>query len=364
MTAYFVNSAKSSVIDRAYGSTRKFMGIKILLLTVPDFCYLLPMFGGSLLLASLLISSQFQITGEIICPPGTAFREAQIESTDHKIVKHTGINKKNKFSFTVPEGLYKITVTTASGQSAQKGVEVRQSFANEYFEIPVKIEMLDVGAPTKPVKTSRDATDASDEEDSKAYKAAKAAAKLADDIQRANDSKNTKKARGILEKALESAPKSPDALTGLGLTYSRDKDFRKGAELFQKALDVKPDFYPARVNLGAALLAMGEYDRALEENSKAVEMQPGDSVAQSQLGQAFLRLKRYDDAMQHLELARRIDPMSDTLPGLYIAQIHEARGETAAALAEYKELLKIHPGHEYVGSIQNEIMFLEKQTGK
>jgi tetratricopeptide (TPR) repeat protein len=326
------------------------------------------MFGGSVLLASLLLSSQFlssqfQVTGEIVCPPGTAFREAQIESNDHKIVKHTGINKKYKFSFSVPEGLYKITVTTESGQSEQRTIEVRQAFANEDYEIPVKIEMLDVRAPAKTAKRSS-APDGSDNLDSPANKAAKAASKLADDVLRANDAKNTKKARGILEKALEIDPKSPDALNGLGSTYSRDKDFRKAAELFQKALDVKPDFYPARVNLGAALLATEEYDRALEENSKAVEMQPNDSVAQSQLGQSYFHLKRYDDAMQHLELARHLDPMSDTLPGFYIAQIHEARGENSAALTEYKDLLKMHPGHEYVGAIQNEIMFLQKQAPK
>ena len=344
------------------------MGIKILLLIRPVFVTSCLMFGGSVLLASLLLSSQFlsfqfQVTGEIICPPGTAFREAQIESTDHKIVKHTGINKKNKFSFSVPEGLYKITVTTESGQSEQRTIEVRQAFANEDYEIPVKIEMLDVRAPAKTVKRSP-AAEGSDNLDSPSNKAVKAASKVADDVQRANDAKNTKKARGILEKALEIDPKSPDALNALGSTYSRDKDFHKAAELFQKALDVKPDFYPARVNLGAALLAMGEYDRALEENSKAVEMQPNDSVAQSQLGQSFFRLKRYDDAMQHLELAKHLDPMSDTLPGLYIAQIHEARGENSAALAEYKDLLKMHPGHEYVGAIQNEIMFLQKQNPK
>jgi tetratricopeptide (TPR) repeat protein len=344
------------------------MGIKILLLILPDFVTSSLMLGSSQLLVSLFLSAQFlsaqfQVTGEIICPPGTAFREAQIESIDHKIIKHTGINKKNKFSFSVPEGLYKITVTAESGQSEQRTIEVRQAFANDYYEIPVKIEMLDVRAPAKTVKSSP-APDGSDAPDSPGNKAAKAASKLAADVQRANGAKNTKKARDILEKALEIDPQSADVLNGLGSTYSRDKDFRKAAELFQKALNVKPDFYPARINLGAALLAMGEYDRALEENSKAVEMQANDSVAQSQLGQSFFHLKRYDDAMQHLELARHLDPMSDTLPGLYIAQIHEARGENSAALAEYKDLLKIHPGHEYVGAIQNEIMFLEKQTAK
>src|SRR5215471_20321806 len=118
------------------------------------------MFNGGLLLASLLLSTQFhlsaqfQVAGEIVCPPGTGFREAQIESTDHKIVKRTGISKKNKFSFSVPEGLYKITITTESGQSEQRTIEVRQAFANEDYEIPVKIEMLDVRASAKTVKRS------------------------------------------------------------------------------------------------------------------------------------------------------------------------------------------------------------------
>src|SRR5215475_14431771 len=172
------------------------------------------MFGGSLLLASLLLSSQFlsiqfQVTGEVICPPGTAFREAQIESTDHKVVKHTGINKKNKFNFSVPEGLYKITVTAESGETEQRMIEVRQAFTNEDGEIPVKIEMLEVRAPAKTVKRSP-APDGSENPDSSANKAAKAASKLADDVQRANDAKSTKKARSILEKALEVDPKSPD----------------------------------------------------------------------------------------------------------------------------------------------------------
>ena len=118
------------------------------------------------------------------------------------------------------------------------------------------------------------------------------------------------------------------------------------------------------VSVAELHVSLGEYERALAESTKATEMQPNDSVAQCQVGQAFFRLKKYEDALQHLELARRLDPMSDTLPGLYIAQIYEARGDKTRALAEYKELLTMHPGHAYVGSIQNEIMFLEKQTGK
>ncbi|HLH29886.1 MAG TPA: tetratricopeptide repeat protein, partial [Terriglobia bacterium] len=244
---------------------------------------------------------------------------------------------------------------TETGQSAQRTIEVRSTFADEDGKIPIKIEMVDLVPAPVPLKARSDENDKPD----------KKAAKVANEVQRANDAKGkTKKAQVHLEKALELAPNSPEALNALGETYNRSKDFRKAADQFQKALDVKPDFYRARVNLGGVLLSLGDYDQALEVNSKAVEMQPNDAVAQCQLGQAFFHLKKYDDAMHHLELAKKLDPMSYTLPGLYIAQIYEAKGDNAAALAEYKEVFKTHPNHEYATSIQNEILFLEKQTRK
>jgi tetratricopeptide (TPR) repeat protein len=127
---------------------------------------------------------------------------------------------------------------------------------------------------------------------------------------------------------------------------------------------VSPGFYPARVNLGGALLSLRDYDRALAENLKAVELRPNDSLAQAQLGQAFFHLNQYDKALDHLKIAKQLDPMSFTLPGLFIAQIYQARGETPAAIAEYKELLKTHPGYEYAAPIQNEILFLERRSAK
>ena len=110
-------------------------------------------------------------------------------------------------------------------------------------------------------------------------------------------------------------------------------------------MQANPDSYPARVNLGGALISLGKYEQALTENLKALEMRPADSLAQSQTGQALFHLRQYDKALEHLETAKRIDPMSFTLPGLFIAQIRQIRGETGRAIAEYKEFLKTHPEH-------------------
>lgn len=308
--------------------------------------------GSVSLLFALFFAFQYQVTGQITAPPGTVFRPVQIESIDHKIVKYDTVSKKGKFSFKVPVGQYKITVTTETGLVDTRTIEVRESFADENYEIPIKISLLDTPKAPEPAK------------DAEALPP-DVSPKAAEEYKNAIDAKgNAKKAREHLERALAISPKYPAALDALGKIDVQQKQFGVAAERFQKAIDMNPNFYPAHVDLGGVLLAMGDYDRALVENSKAVEMQPGDSVAQSQLGQVLFRLDKYADALQHLEIARQLDPMSYTLPGLYIAQIHQARGENAEAVAAYKEFLKSHPGHELTGSIQNEIIFLEKQSSK
>jgi tetratricopeptide (TPR) repeat protein len=275
-------------------------------------------------------------------------------------VKHDDVSRRGNFSFKVPEGQYKITITTDSGRIVQRTIEVRQAFADpdDDYKISVKIEMTDSGTPAVVPKAAAGAAAA-------ATATANVSPKAMDELQRGNDAKaNAKKAREHFEKALEISPNFPEALDGLGKTYVQEKQFEKAVGLFQKALTINPEFYPARLDLGGVLLTMADYERALPENAKAVDMRPDDSVAQSQLGQVLFRLNRNDEALKHLEIAKTLDPMSYTLPGLYIAQIHQARGENAAAVAEYKEFLKNHPRHEFTGSIQNEVIFLEKQISK
>jgi tetratricopeptide (TPR) repeat protein len=112
--------------------------------------------------------------------------------------------------------------------------------------------------------------------------------------------------------------------------------------------------------LGGALISIGNYERALVENFKAIAMRPGDSLAQSQTGQAFFHLQRYDEALVHLETAKRIDPASFTLPGLFIAQIRALKGDAAGAIDEYKEFLKTHPGYPDTQWVELQLLRLER----
>jgi tetratricopeptide (TPR) repeat protein len=100
----------------------------------------------------------------------------------------------------------------------------------------------------------------------------------------------------------------------------------------------------------------------LAENLKAIEMRPEDSLAQSQTGQALYYLNRYEEAMVHLQKANELDPASFTLPGLFIAEIYRIRGDVAASIFEYKNFLKVHPGHSQTEFVQRKLRELENQN--
>src|SRR5262249_5198242 len=135
--------------------------------------------------------------------------------------------------------------------------------------------------------------------------------------------------------------------------------FETAANLFQRALNANPNSFVAQVNLGGALGSLRDYERALVENFKALEMRPGHSLAQAQTGQELFHPNRDDETMQHLQKAKQIDPMSFTLPGIFIAQIRQIQGDTEGAIVEYRDFLKVHPGHPSSKFAEAQLSILE-----
>jgi tetratricopeptide (TPR) repeat protein len=133
------------------------------------------------------------------------------------------------------------------------------------------------------------------------------------------------------------------------------------ASLFLRALKANPNSFFAQVNLGGAFIALRDYERALAENLKAVGMRPDDSLAQAQMGQTLFHLKRYPEALTHLQKAKQLDPFAFSLPGLFIAQTLQAQGEADAAVTEYKEFLKTHPGHPSSRFAEQQLLQLERR---
>ncbi len=304
---------------------------------------------GLWILCLLLQVRQLQIVGEVVTKATQQLEWAQIESIDRRFVDYTDIDFNGKFVFNkVPEGIYKLTVGVAGVSEQQRTIEVRLAFADLRGRVPVRVEIKGAAVSKDKLKVG--------------VASLAVSPKALGEARRAYEAKgDVEKARAHLQKAIQISPNFDEALNNLGTYYYRDGRFETAANLFQRALKANPNSFVAQVNFGGALISLGDYTRALAENLKALEMRPDDSLAQSQTGQALFHLMRYGEALLHLEKAKQIDPMSFTLPGLFIAEIRQIQGNRDAALAEYKEFLKVHPGHPSSAFVQRQLSNLERE---
>jgi tetratricopeptide (TPR) repeat protein len=304
-----------------------------------------------ILLAFMLTQAQkFQVAGQIVSTTRTAFHNVHIESIDRRFVKHTDVDRDGSFVFKkIPEGLYKLIISGKGRREEVRTIEVRPAFVDARARVVVKIELSDSVVSGDQYKV--DVT------------ALRIPQKAIDELQRATDAGgDIENARRHLQQAIEIAPDFTEALNNLGTIYYHDKNFAMAARLFERGVRANPNSFAAQVNLGGALISLGNYARALAENLKAIEMRPDDSLAQSQTGQALFYLHRYEEAMVHLQKAKELDPASFTLPGLFIAEIYRSRGDVAASIFEYKNFLKVHPGHSQTEFVQRELRELENQN--
>jgi tetratricopeptide (TPR) repeat protein len=304
----------------------------------------------ALTLSLMLLLAQtglYQVQGDIVSAPAQRMEWAQIESIDRHFVDYTTVDWNGSFEFKrVPAGLYKVSVGKRGLREEQRTIEVRPVFADERGRIRVRIEIREDAVTKDKLKVGVASLGVSE--------------KAVEELRRSYEAKgDVEKARLHLQKAIEISPEFEEALNNLGTYYYRDGRFDTAAALFQRALKANPNSFAAQVNFGGALISLGRYEEALAQNLKAIAMRAEDSLAQAQTGQALFHLMRYDEALVHLQKAKEIDPMSFTLPGLFIAQIRQIQGDRAQAIAEYREFLRIHPGHPDSAFVANRLKILE-----
>jgi len=149
-----------------------------------------------------------------------------------------------------------------------------------------------------------------------------------------------------LKKAVEIAPQFASAWNQLGTIAYQSRQYQKAEEYFREALKQDPDAYSPLVNLGGALQAQNKIEESLAVNLEAVKAMPGDALAHSQLGSTYFFLGRLDEAESQLMQAKAIDPGHFSFPQLVLAEIYARKKQPAAAAAEIREFMKLHPDSE------------------
>ncbi len=155
--------------------------------------------------------------------------------------------------------------------------------------------------------------------------------------------------QGRLEEAVEaysaSIPLKPDdpyayifasdALVGLRRLEEAEKTVRDGLELVG-------DNAQLYFLLGDVLRRQGELDDAIAAFQRCLELNPDGSSSRGGLAQVYFHLDRFDDAESY---ARAALELNDRLIGVHavLAEIHDQRGEPAAAVREYLQELETVP---------------------
>ena len=145
------------------------------------------------------------------------------------------------------------------------------------------------------------------------------------------------------KKALAIEPDDPRAHNNLGVALARQGRYDEAIPHYEKALELDPQYVIIHLNLGRALAAKGRLDEAIAHLETAVAHSPDNADVQQSLGQALMTKGRLTEALPHFESAVRIGPgLADAHYFLGVC-LYFARGDTAAALAQWHEALRLAP---------------------
>ncbi len=167
-----------------------------------------------------------------------------------------------------------------------------------------------------------------------------------------------KDAEGIAEyrKALELKPGLYEAELNLGILFLRQKSPAEALPVLAHAAEQKPDEFRPRSYLGQAQLETGSFDAAEASYRRALELDAKSADSELGLARALVKQDKPGDAAPHFRRAAELDPQyRDSL--LELAALYEKNGQTAEAIAIYREF----PNHAAAQRQLGQLMLESRQ---
>lgn len=150
-------------------------------------------------------------------------------------------------------------------------------------------------------------------------------------------------AEAALTGVLALAPDCTEARHLQDLTQQLRGDYAKALALLQQVLAAKPDDARVHTDLGTLLYAGGEVEASLTSLRRACELAADFSPAWFNLGRVLKMRGRSAGAITALHRAVDLDP-DHIAARLMLADAQASLGATAVASANYREVLRRHPG--------------------
>ncbi len=137
-------------------------------------------------------------------------------------------------------------------------------------------------------------------------------------------------------------PQSWMAQNNLAIQLVGSGKIEEAIAYYERALALNPTYAEAHYNLGNAYFRLGRIEEAQTEYGKAISIYPGFATAHANLGGSFLHQGRAKEARAELTEARRLAPgLSDVVrDDLVTADL--ADKDTAAAIAELQEAVRMN----------------------
>lgn len=162
--------------------------------------------------------------------------------------------------------------------------------------------------------------------------------------------RNLSGAREQLATAVRLAADEPRAHLSLGLVDAAEGKYPDAEREFEAALQASPGFSPALTALTEMLVQRNQGEKALTRVRGYLAANPGNASAHVLMGSLQARAKRYTAAKEELTRAMELDP-NLWQANMRLAEVHQALGETDAAIAQYERVLASQPRSAVVHGI-------------
>lgn len=169
------------------------------------------------------------------------------------------------------------------------------------------------------------------------------------------DKQNGGEAYDMCSKAIEINPKSYAAYNNRCLLFVQAKRYDSAIADCSQALYIKNDYISAYINRAIAYDAMGQYENAVTDYTSALRYNPANALVYNNRCAEYKMLKNYDKAVFDCSKAIVLDK---SIAQAYANRgaIYEELGQTADAVLDYVEYLKLFPGNKDIRTRMNKLL--------
>jgi len=144
------------------------------------------------------------------------------------------------------------------------------------------------------------------------------------------------------EAVVRLSPNEAEGHLGIGLAYSRKKQWNKAADALNRAVTLSPADPVAQRALGAALLELRRHDEALSALKESVSLDDGDPKAWMTLGEAYMAQELYTPAEDAFRSVLRLRP-NNALAHARLALAAYRNGQFDEAMSAASTAVRIRP---------------------